>query len=89
MTEHQAVKEKDKERLKKKPREDVPLPAKFKNHNQVFLEILEEFVSMSAGHLGRINASKHQIDFTNEEFRPIHCATYRAGSTPRKCAAAF
>lgn len=46
MTKHEAVKETDEITLKKVWREDVQVPAKFKEHRPVFLKVLGNFESM-------------------------------------------
>lgn len=75
MDNHEVVKEKDEAILKKDWKVDVPLRAKFKDHQPAFLEILKEYESMWDKHRGRIIVAKHRINLRNDHvsrsFRPI------------------
>lgn len=81
MVDHKAVKEKEKETVKKDWREDVQLPAKFDQHRTVFLAMITELESMWDGHHGRTNVSKHCMDLTNDEVRQVHSAAYHTRQT--------
>lgn len=65
VAEQETVKEKDEPILKKKQRQDVPLPGMFKGHRPAFLEMQEEFESIWNKHPGTINVAEHRIAFLN------------------------
>lgn len=46
--------------------------------------MLAAFESMSDGHTGRINVSKHLISLSNDEVRPVHSTSYRKEPTARQ-----
>lgn len=80
MDAHEAVKEKEEEKIKENQCEDSHLLAKFKNQRPGFLEMLEVFVSMWNGHLGRIIVSKHLISLLNDEAGPVYPVPDRTDS---------
>lgn len=60
------------------------LLAKFEDRRPVFPEKLEEYENMWDVYRGRIHVAKHRIDLLNDDVRPVHSASYRAGQTARK-----
>lgn len=55
---HETIKENAEKNLRNHCTEDLPVPAKLKNHQPAFLEIPEIFESTWDWHFGRINVSK-------------------------------
>lgn len=88
MAEHQAVKKRNEETLKKNWLEDVQAPAQLTEYRPVFLDMLTEVQIMWAVHLGRIKVGRHRIDLLNDEEKQIHYALYRARPTAGQLAAA-
>lgn len=70
--------------LKNDSRENVQLPAKFKDQCLAFVEMLEEFESLRDGGLWRNNVAKDQITILNADDRPAHSAPFRAEPAARK-----
>lgn len=82
MAEHKVVKRKDEEEPKNCC-EDVERPAKLQHHHELSLEILTEFESMWAEHLGRRKTSQRGIDLFNDKAGLIYRAPQREGPTDR------
>lgn len=55
-------------------------------HNPSFFQMRTELESMSDGHLGHINVSKHLIHLINNGARPVHCVQYQACPKVRQLA---
>lgn len=83
MKEHENVKERDEETLKKDWCKEEQLPPNFEQLSSAYLEMLTEFESIWDGRLGRINASRHQDDSTNDQVRPVFSVVYWAKPTER------
>lgn len=79
---------KDHVKVEKDWRDDAQLPRKFMTHRQAFLEMHEALQSTRDVHLGPINLFKDQTGLLNEEGRPEHSNSYRAGLIARPYAAA-
>lgn len=86
MARHDAVKERDKETVKKYCCEDVTLPARFNEHQPACLDMLTKYQSKLNGHLGCVNHAKHCIDLLHDEVEPAYSAPYRSGPTSREFA---
>lgn len=76
MTKNKAIKEKHEENLRIDWHEDIQLPAKFKTHRLVFLEMLKELEIFCDGHLRRIGVPKPRIDRLNDKVSLVHSASY-------------
>lgn len=84
LTEDEGVKERDEETLKKDRRDYIKLPVTFKEHRQIFLDMLTDFPSICDNDLGRKKITKNRIELLNNEVRPVHSVPHLARPTARK-----
>lgn len=88
MAEHIALKEGDKECLKKDGCKDVKLLGKLKQDRPALLNMLNESLSSWNELVWRVNVAEHRNDLLNDKVRPVSFTLYRAGLTVRQLSAA-
>lgn len=84
ISEHQAVKYKDKAIAMKNKRKEVAFHGKFNEDWPGFIKMLEESESVWDRHLGRISVPNHRIDLLNADVKPVRSYPYRARPSARK-----
>lgn len=78
------IKVEDDQKLKDNWQQQLKFNLKYDEYQPEFESLMSNYKSIWNGHLGRIFVTKHRIELTTAEHRPVHSPTHRAGPCQRK-----